>query len=326
MGGRGVSSNGLSLRSTALLGSLGGASGAVLVAVGDAGTIRRSEDGITWTTSTAPSTDQLVSVCYSPDLTLWVAGGATGRIITSPDGVTWTSRRTSTGQIIQGLAWSPTLSLFAAVGTTSAAASVILTSPTGTTWTARTAPHNQQYYDVDWSPTLGTFAAGTNFASTGNGNLAVSTNGTTWTDQALAGTFSRTSVRWAGASQDRWVVADFDGGVTNSNNTTTWSTRAVVDATTTQWWGGAWSPTLGLYALSGLNGTAARLYTSPDLSTWTSRTVPSSAQLYKAAWSSGLGLFVVTGQSGRIYTSSNGTTWTQQTSGTTNTMRAVAST
>jgi hypothetical protein len=69
--------------------------GGKFVAVGDAGTVITSTDGITWTVQTFPTTSAVYSVTYGNGIYVAVCFHATNRIYTSPDAVTWTLQNTS---------------------------------------------------------------------------------------------------------------------------------------------------------------------------------------------------------------------------------------
>jgi hypothetical protein len=75
--------------------------------------------GINWTLRTSAADNVWRSVCWSPELSLFVAVSNTGtgnRVMTSPDGITWTSRTSAADNSWGGVCWSPALSLFVAVG------------------------------------------------------------------------------------------------------------------------------------------------------------------------------------------------------------------
>jgi hypothetical protein len=85
------------------------------------------------------------------------------------------------------------------------------------------------------------------------------------------------------------------------------------------WRAVAWSPTLGLFAAVGSDGTAAQqVMTSPDGITWTARTAANTVQWYAITWAAGLGLFVALAYNGttaqQVMTSPDGITWTPRTS------------
>jgi hypothetical protein len=70
-------------------------------------------------------------------------------------------------------------------------------------------------------------------------------------------------------------------------------------------------------------GNAGTVITSPDGTTWTTRTSGTANQLNAVTYSSANDLFVAVDASGIVITSPDGTTWTTRTSGTTNALSAV---
>lgn len=85
--------------------------------------------------------------------------------------------------------------------------------------------------------------------------------------------------------------------------------------------GAVYAPGLDLWCIVGSSG---KISTSPDGSTWTSRTSGTSSLLYDVCWSESLTLFVAVGASGTLLTSPDGITWTSRTSGfSTTTIRRV---
>lgn len=79
----------------------------LFVAVGAAGTIYTTPDGVTWTQRTSNVTGALYDVIWNG--TIMVAVGGSGCVTTSPDGVTWTKRNTNhTTGSYQSIAWSGT--------------------------------------------------------------------------------------------------------------------------------------------------------------------------------------------------------------------------
>jgi hypothetical protein len=71
-----------------------------------------------------------------------------------------------------------------------------------------------------------------------------------------------------------------------------------------------WVEDLSLFIAVGPTGT---ILTSPDGTTWTSRSSGTTSGLWYGAWSPSLGIFVTGGADGAIVTSSNGTSWTAHT-------------
>ncbi len=104
-------------------------SGSQFVAVGYAGTILTSPDGVNWTTRTSGTTQILRAVTWSGSQ--FVVVGDEGTILTSPDGVDWSTQDSGTVQLFRAVTWSG--SQFVAVGLYSDSA--ILTSSDGVHWT-----------------------------------------------------------------------------------------------------------------------------------------------------------------------------------------------
>lgn len=105
------------------------------------------------------------------------------------------------------------------------------------------------------------------------------------------------------------ILATSSDGITWTENT---SAKTVFG--TNNIYGISYSPTLSLWVAIGVGGVLATA-TDPT-GTWTSRTSSFlTTTIYYVVWSVSLALFVAVGASGKIATSSNGTAWTQQTSG-----------
>ena len=79
---------------------------------------RTSMAGRNWTIRTSAADNSWYSVCWSPELGLFVAVASSGtgnRVMTSPDGVTWTIRTSAADNNWRSVCWSPELGLFVAV-------------------------------------------------------------------------------------------------------------------------------------------------------------------------------------------------------------------
>src|ERR1051326_515565 len=77
---------------------------ATFVAVGTAGTIITSSDGITWTSRTSGTTNTLYAVTFADSV--FAAAGDGGTILTSSDGIAWTSRVSGTTNLLRGIAFT----------------------------------------------------------------------------------------------------------------------------------------------------------------------------------------------------------------------------
>jgi len=117
------------------------------VAVGEAGTIVYSTDGVTWTASTINSTTSLsntnlTAMAFSGSTLMAVGQG--GTVLTSGDGVTWTAQATNITQNLNAVAISPSVTTTIPAATTVSAfwiavgdAGAVYVSSDGITWTAQ---------------------------------------------------------------------------------------------------------------------------------------------------------------------------------------------
>jgi hypothetical protein len=74
------------------------------VAIGAAGALVTSTDGVTWTTRTPIAANSLSAVVYG---TQFIAVGSGGGIFTSLDGITWNPAVSGTTNDLMALAFSP---------------------------------------------------------------------------------------------------------------------------------------------------------------------------------------------------------------------------
>ena len=72
--------------------------------VGVSGTILTSSDGITWTSRTSGTSNDLYGVAFANNT--FVVVGVSGTILTSSDGITWTSRTSGTTNTLWGVTYS----------------------------------------------------------------------------------------------------------------------------------------------------------------------------------------------------------------------------
>ena len=105
--------------------------GGQFVAVGTSGIIATSPDGEVWTSRNNPSTATLKSVAYG--IGQYVAVGSGGSVVVSSDGVIWKTVTSVTAQNLNRVIYGG--GRFVAVGNSG----TILTSSDGFTWTSRTA-------------------------------------------------------------------------------------------------------------------------------------------------------------------------------------------
>ena len=190
----------------------------LLVAVGAAGKIATSPDGITWTSQSGVHGASLIlNVAYGDGL--FIAVGDDGKISTSPNGVDWTLQSGVHGTFdIYGIAYSSSLDLWVAVGQVGK----ISTSPNGVDWTLRTDVHGtSMILCVAWSPDEELFVAGGQGAK-----ISTSPNGIDWTlrtDPLDAN--APYGVCWY-PNESLFVIAAQNGKIATSPNGIDWTLRA----------------------------------------------------------------------------------------------------
>ena len=85
------------------LNSVAAGANGIFVAVGTAGTILSSPNGVDWTERNSGTNNGLYSVIWGDGI--FAAGGDSGTIVTSANGAEWTVRRSGGGAKIQSIAW-----------------------------------------------------------------------------------------------------------------------------------------------------------------------------------------------------------------------------
>jgi photosystem II stability/assembly factor-like uncharacterized protein len=112
-------------------------------------------------------------------------------------------------------------------------------------------------------------------------------------------------------------MVDEPGSILTSSDGTTWSSKTCGSC------GYLYGVTYGNSSFVGV-GSGGRIITSSDNGTsWTERTSGISSEKYLYEVTYGNGTFVTVGRLGTVLTSSDGTTWTEKTSGTSNLLYGV---
>lgn len=219
----------------------------------------KSTDGLTWTQITGLS--GMSAIAYGNATYVSVGGnGTTGYTFTSTDTTTWTSR-TAPGVTIPDVVYGN--SLFVAVNGTGAGTAAAYTSPDGITWTARNlaSGNSGTNQSIAYSGSL--------FVIVNNaGQTVTSSNGTTWTVNAITGSPAFKQVIWDGT---QFVATTAAGNILASTDGTTWTTKATIYQNPQQIAYGN-----GLYiAFASTSGTN-HFWTSTDLTTWSQRAIVQS--------------------------------------------------
>lgn len=274
------------------------------IAVGNNGTILLSADATTWTAQTSGTTIKLNAVHWDGAQFLAVGDGV---ILTSPNGTAWTLRTNylNINTNLSAVAKSP--SRYVAVG----AGGTIRHSVDGITWLGANQPSGtsaQTMTGVAWNGSYFVIVA------TSMTSVFVSTDGITWSlvNDATA-VSGNTFCIWAGS---RFIAGSGTGPGRTSVNATDW-VQAPLRYTTAAASNGSTVLVVGGVNTS-FRGTTT--FSTDGGSTWFDiATYPKN--INAIVWSGTQ--FVAVGAGGYIATSTDGVTWVQQNSGTSESILTV---
>jgi len=329
------------------------------VAVGNEGAVLTSPDGIAWTVrfsgppgSTGSNLSQaLYGVAFSGGL--YVASGSLGTIITSTDGITWLTQSSGTTVELTGVAYGN--GRFLAVGDSG----VVRESTNGTSWTGVAVTWALN----DGSPIIVSLEAvsfgGGRFVVAGHGGVilagAVGAGGSLQAAELGEG-LNMENFNGVGYDGTRFVVVGQVGATVASTNGVDWTGMPPITVSTLQ--GVAASGPIAFAV--GANTYGGTTYVSADGLAWTGR--QHYASFRAAAYGGGVyvavgsevatstngrvwtgrslpfgqfipqlrgivhggGQFVAVGNSGQIFTSPTGETWTERVSNTAMALNGIA--
>lgn len=231
-----------------------------LFAVGAAGTILRSDDGIAWTPLVSGVATELRGVAVRGDVA--VAVGAGGAILRSTDGETWTSLPQVSTVNLNAVVAGP--DRFVAVGD----GGRLLVSPNGEHWYLADSKTNTNLTGV-------TYGNGTYVFSGANGALFVSPDGFRWVNVVSTTTQAIQSLTYSGTQF--WALAGTSQLLTSPDGVAWTQSPAPAQA---------FFRSLGFTGeLLVAVGTGGRVQTSRDGVTWTPRTSGTTQALLAATWS-----------------------------------------
>jgi RHS repeat-associated protein len=259
-----------------------------LLAVGAAGTILASQDGIGWTPRTSGTTQNLNSIAFGGGV--FVAVGAAGTILTSSDGLTWTARTSGTANELKSVTFGS--GQFVAVGLSG----TVLTSANGTAWTVRTSGTTNVLYGV-------VCGYGNYVAVGASGTIRTSTDGISWTARTSGIT---TALHAVTCNVNQFVTVGASGKILTSTDLVTWTSRTSGLTTALN---SVYSHGTSLFSA----GASGRILFSNDGITWSSLTSGSTQTLNQTGF--GFGQFLTLGAAGTILTSGNSETWQVRSSG-----------
>lgn len=256
-----------------------GLGGYVAASSGDG--LLRSTDGVNWTVVSPSTQTSWVSVAFGGGTFVAVAGN--GDVYTSSDGTAWSAvvgasgNKVAYGNGLFGL---------------SHGSGHFFTSSDGRTW-------QQTGTSLVWGAQV-TYGAGQFFLVGGNRDTVVaSVDGVTW--RTVYSNPAKPFVMAVAASPDRAVLVGLRGEIQHSADQSTWTTV----------------PNDPAYALNGVAKLGAvwaavggdGIVTSTDGMAWRAAAVPKNIGLFSVA--AGPGQLVAVGIDGAVYTSTDGTTWSE---------------
>ncbi|MGI8601549.1 MAG: hypothetical protein ACR2OZ_00960 [Verrucomicrobiales bacterium] len=291
-----------------------------LIAVGSAGTVLTTTDGMSWTPRVSGTRNYLRAVAASGATV--VAVGRDGDIVTSTDGgLTWALRSSS------AMSWNTVIhggGVWLAAGRIASEpyTGTVMTSPDGLTWTAVTVPNTSSTAYSAFTCAVWTglrFVLGSGWNVDGNERLATSEDGITWTPRA-ARFSSVQGLAWTGSR----VVAV--GRDYNNNAEIFISPDGIT-------WKDALTPEAGSPIISGVVWTGAQLlawgdyfggaYTSPTGETWTRRVLSPNYFNPTAAAGAGTTLLLGGQSGGMAHSPDSGVTWNPVSSGVEGNLNAI---
>jgi hypothetical protein len=187
------------------------------IAVGDGGTIITSiDEGVNWSVETSGTIADLYAVHFNPVTNLYLSVGSGGKILTSADGSNWITSTSGVTNTLYAIAYNPTGIGYVVVGSGGRA----LLSLTGSSWTTQTTGVTTDLTGI-------TFDGGSYIATGNSGVILTSVNGVNW--------FARTS----GTTQK--LAAVTVGNIANTATLITVGSNGVT-LTSTDGAGATWTP------------------------------------------------------------------------------------
>lgn len=283
----------------------------LFVICGANGQVATSPDAITWTMRTAnQATKALRSVTFFGGI--YTVVGLDGCISTSADAITWTARTAlvvAAGSHLTSVAYNGS-NLYVAVAEYNTSYEIFTTSDPTTAWTVRTTPSSLStagFYGV-------TYGNGIFVAVGTNGALITSTDGITWTRRSASSFSALNGVVFA---NNTFVYAG-SGEIGVSSNGKAWRNSSWTFGLKKEYQVNTVKYTNGLFLIGGYpyNTTVTISYSSDGIK-WYSSLVSDQYNEYVYSIAYGNGVYIVGTDAGKIWTSPDLETWTQQSSPTT---------
>ncbi len=260
------------------------------VAVGQAGAVVSSSDGVSWTQRRRPTTADLYGIAYGNGQFVAVGGGT---IVTSADGVTWVQRQLGTGYGLVSIASGA--GQFVAVG-----GGTTMTSTNGVNWVERKSGPATVVSSI-------TYGGNGQFAAAGsNGAILTSVDGLNWVQQNSGTTNSLNGIAYGNGrfvAVGTYNYIDGSTSVFTSADGEVWSEHRLSSALAVGY--GIIAFGNGQFVTVGQNSAA----TSADGVTWDQRT--SGAVYGLSAIAYGNGHFVGVAAMAAIVESTDAANWVE---------------
>lgn len=279
------------------------------VQLGTNGFIAVSTDGLDWQTGAILPMEPTQGIAFGHGVFVVASGSVgsptrTARIVTSPDGVTWTERFNSTVGAFGHVAHGNGVTLV------NVAEGKLVRSVDGIAWTLVDSPSR--------NATAVKFVNGQFFVLGDRGELFVSADGAAWTARTTGTGNALNNVAFGNGL---YLAVGSGGTIITSPDTTTWTVQASGTADPLR----PVAYAAGLWVVANDEATLTKIRTSPDGITWTRTSNVANPQTFQSIATNGTSLVVVSDQ-GEIMRSTDGATWTDIPSGTSNRLLGITAT
>jgi photosystem II stability/assembly factor-like uncharacterized protein len=246
-----------------------------------------ADGGVTWSPQVIPSGDTggLQAISCIPSTEDCFAGGSGGNLLSTTDGgTTWVVSSIATGfGTVADISCVDALTCWLTDGLNGG---IYATADGGTTWTEQTSPGKM--IDVSCVSAMDCWAVGVDDGGTSGGIDATTDGGTTWTAQTPPANVSgelqgiscmSTTVCWAFDAGPARIDGTTDGGMTWTTQVTGASTSDVLSSVSCIT--STFCVAVGAAAPSTGDQSAALVYVSHDMATWTQLNVAADAAPYQ---------------------------------------------
>lgn len=264
------------------------------IAVGAAGTILTSLNGIDWTRQNSGTYEDLHGVAFGNGI--YVVSGANGCLLTSTNALSWARRFTGSTNLLAGVTFGAGVFVAAENSGGFAYDCGLLVSTNGVNWSLGRPASYAVFNGITYGGGLFVAVGGTD-----GGHVVTSTNGVDW----IQASYYDLQLNGAGYGKGVFVAVGANwygepGTIATSTNGESWTSR---ESGTPNALNGV-CVGLDSFVAAGDSGT---VLSSPDGVTWSGLSSGTGNDLKAVAY--GNGVFVAVGAEGTILTSSDGEIW-----------------